>query len=121
MVSDRIFDVLETLASIDGNKIRSVVCGPNVGKELANAILEFLLLVSLLTPTSSACSVLGGNIKEKAQIRTRKAFFRMSAPSKIETGVVLGRRIDASRIVVPVNYDGGSGFNVCLNRRSFRY
>lgn len=96
MVSDRIFDILETLASIDGNEIRSVICGSNVGKELANTILKFLLLVSLLTPTSSTCSILGGNVKEKAQIRTRQAFFGMTAPGKIQAGVFLGRRINAS-------------------------
>jgi len=115
MVADRDFDVLETLASIDGNKIRSIVCGSDVGKELANTILKFLLLVPLLTPTSSSCSVLSGYIKEQAQIRTRQAFFRMAAPGKIEAGVVLGRRINASRIVVSVDYDSGSGVDICLN------
>jgi hypothetical protein len=80
--------------------------------------LKFLLLVSLFTPASSTCSVLCGNIKKQAQIRTRKTLFRMAAPSKIEAGIVLGRRIDAARIVVSVNNDGSSSSDVCFDRSS---
>jgi hypothetical protein len=115
MVADRTFDVLKTLASVDGNKIRSIISSSHVGEELVDTILELLLLVSLFTPASSTCSVLGGNIKEQAHIRARKTFFRMATPGKIEVGVILGRRIDASRIVVPVNDDGGSSFDVCFD------
>lgn len=42
----------------------------------------------------------------------------MAAPSEVEAGIVLRRRIDTSRIIVPVNDNSGSSIDVCFYRRT---
>lgn len=118
MMANCAFDLLETLASIYGYEVRTVIRGSNVSKELADPILELLLLVSFFAPTSSLCCILCRDVKEQTQVGSRKAFFRMTAPSEVKAGIVLRRRIDTSRIVIPINDNSGASIDVCFYRCS---
>lgn len=116
MLSDCALDILKTLTGVNCHEIRAIICGSDVGKELTNTVLKLLLFVTLLAPSASLCSIFGRDVEEQTEVGTRKAFLWMAAPRETKAGVVLGRGVDATGIVIPVYDDGNPGFDVCFNR-----
>lgn len=61
---DRSLHLLQRLSGIDGDKVGSILGASHFGKKLADAVLELLLLVALLTKPTTLRSVLGRYVKE---------------------------------------------------------
>jgi hypothetical protein len=64
MLTDFTLDMFKTLTSINGHKVGAIVSGSNGSKQVADALLELLLLITLLAPTTSLCGILGRYVEE---------------------------------------------------------